>query len=191
VRFCVFCGSNHGTRSSYREAAEELGRLLARRGDGIVYGGGRVGLMGRVADAALAAGGEVIGVIPEALSTRELAHSGLTQMHVVHSMHARKALMAELADGFIALPGGFGTFEELLEIVTWAQLGIHRKPIGILNVAGYYDAFVGLVEHAVREAFIREENRDLFVVAGQAGELLDRMARHAPLPIPKWIVPEP
>jgi uncharacterized protein (TIGR00730 family) len=147
--------------------------------------------MGRVADAALAAGGEVIGVIPEAQSTRELAHSGLTQMHVVHSMHARKALMVELADGFIALPGGFGTLEELLEIVTWAQLGIHRKPIGILNVAGYYDALVELVEHAVREAFIREENRELFVVAGQAEALLERMVRHGPLPVPKWIVPEP
>ena len=191
MRFCVFCGSNHGSRPVYREAAEELGVLLARRGHGIVYGGGRVGLMGRLADAALAAGGEVIGVIPEALATRELAHAGLTQMHVVGSMHARKTLMAELAEGFIALPGGFGTFEELFEIVTWAQLGIHGKPIGVLNVAGYYDALVELVEHSVREAFVREENKDLFVVADRCEALLERMARHAPCEVTKWIVPEP
>jgi hypothetical protein len=191
VRFCVFCGSNHGVRPAYREAAEELARLLVARGDGIVYGGGSVGLMGRLADAALAAGGEVIGVIPETLATRELAHAGLSQMHVVGSMHTRKALMAELADAFIALPGGFGTFEELLEIVTWAQLGIHRKPIGVLNVAGYYDPLVQLVEHACREGLVREENRGLFVIAEEPASLLERMAAQRPPEVPKWIVPEP
>lgn len=191
MRFCVFCGSNHGVRLVYREAAEELGRLLVARGHGIVYGGGSVGLMGRLADAALAAGGEVIGVIPEKLATKELAHPALTELHVVASMHARKALMAELADAFIALPGGFGTFEELLEMVTWAQLGIHRKPIGVVNVAGYYDALSQLVEHAVREGLIREENRGLFVVAERPADLLERMAGQAAPAVPSWIVPEP
>ena len=191
MRFCVFCGSNHGVRSAYREAAEELARLLAGSGHGIVYGGGSVGLMGRLADAALAAGGEVIGVIPEKLATKELAHAGLSQMHVVASMHARKALMADLADAFIALPGWFGTFEELLEIVTWAQLGIHRKPIGVLNVAGYYDRLVQLVDHACREGLIREENRGLFVIADRPAAMLERMAGQRQPAVPKWIVPEP
>jgi uncharacterized protein (TIGR00730 family) len=191
VRFCVFCGSNHGVRPAYRAAAEELARLLAARGHGIVYGGGSVGLMGRLADAALAEGGEVIGVIPETLATKELAHAGLSQMHVVGSMHARKALMAELADAFVAMPGGFGTFEELLEIVTWAQLGIHRKPIGVLNVAGYYGPLVQLVEHACREGLIRDENRGLFVIADEPAALLERMAGQRPPAVPKWIVPEP
>jgi hypothetical protein len=187
-RVCVFTGSNFGARDEYAERARELGRSLADAGIGLVYGGGRVGLMGVLADAVLAGGGEVIGVIPRALATKEVAHHGLTELRVVASMHERKALMAELADGFVALPGGFGTFDELLEIVTWAQLGLHAKPIGVLNVAGYFDAFTAVVEHAIAEEFVRPEYRDLFVLGDQPRALLARLETHVPpAGVVKWI----
>jgi hypothetical protein len=157
---------------------------------GVVFGGGSVGLMGVLADHALAAGGRVTGVIPHGLAARELAHRGVADMRVVPTMHARKALMAELADGFVALPGGVGTLEELLEIATWGQLGIHRKPIGVLNVAGYYDPLVALLGHAVDAGFVSEQNRRLFVVDEDPVRLLDRLAAHAPPPGPAWMTPE-
>ena len=160
-QLCVFCGSKVGSDERYRMAAVELGQLLARKGIGLVYGGGSIGLMGVIADAVLAEGGEVIGVIPESLATEELLHPGVTEMHVVSSMHARKALMAELSDAFVALPGGFGTFEEFFEVVTWSQLGLHRKLTGLLNVGGYYDPLVRLVDHAVQEGFIKLKHRSL------------------------------
>jgi len=158
---------------------------------GVVFGGGSIGLMGVVADAALAAGGEVIGVIPHALAARELAHREVADMRVVPDMHARKALMAELSDGFIALPGGLGTFEELFEIATWSQLGIHRKPLGVLNVAGYYDPLVALLDHAVREGFVSIGNRDLVAVAETPEPLLEKLLRHRPPEGPEWVTPEP
>src|SRR5499427_3746527 len=160
-RICIFCGSRTGAQSEYAEAAKGMGHELLRRGIGLVYGGGCVGLMGTVADAVMGGGGEVIGVIPEALVTRELAHGDITQLIVVHSMHERKAKMAELSDAFIALPGGYGTFEEFCEIITWAQLGLHRKPCGILNVEGYYDPLLALFDRAVAEGFLRPANRHL------------------------------
>lgn len=188
-RLCVFCGSKVGSNGLYQEAAAELGRLLVQRGYGLVYGGGHVGLMGVIADAVLANGGEVIGVIPEAMVGRELAHTGLTRMHVVPNMHARKARMAELADAFIAMPGGYGTFDELFEIIGWAQLGIHQKPIGLLNVAGYFDALIACVEHAIAEGFITPEHRQLTVVADQPMALLDALAQYIPLPVRPWPMP--
>ena len=155
-----------------------------------MFGGGSVGLMGVLADHALAAGGHVTGVIPHGLAARELAHRGVADMRVVPTMHARKALMAELADGFVALPGGLGTFEELLEIATWGQLGIHRKPVGVLNVAGYYDPLVALLDHAVAAGFVSEPNRGRVVVDEDAARLLDRLSAHVPPPGPAWITPE-
>jgi uncharacterized protein (TIGR00730 family) len=185
---CVFAGSNFGRRETYAEHARALGTALANARIGLVYGGGRVGLMGIVADTVLAAGGEVIGVIPRALATKEVAHDALTELRVVPSMHERKALMAELADGFVALPGGFGTFDELLEIVTWAQLGLHAKPIGVLNVAGYFDPFSALVERAIAEEFVRPEYRDLFVLGDDPRALLARLEMHVPpAGVVKWI----
>src|ERR1041384_3548938 len=162
-RVCVFCGSNTGSGPAYVEAAESLGKLLAERKMGLVYGGGKVGLMGKIADAVLGAGGEVIGVIPQSLMRKEIAHAGLTELRVVDSMHQRKALMAELSDAFIALPGGFGTFEEFCEILTWTQLGLQRKPCGILNVAGYYDHLLKLFDHAVAERFLKPEHRGIVI----------------------------
>jgi len=161
--------------------------LLAGRGLGLVYGGAKVGLMGAVADAALTAGGEVIGVIPRSMVLREIAHTGLTELRVVDSMHERKALMADLSDGFIALPGGFGTFEEFCEIVTWAQLGLHRKPCGILNVEGYYDHLLRLFDHAVQEGLLRAENRRLVLAGDDAASLLDRLLRFESPRVEKWI----
>src|ERR1051325_8659898 len=160
-RLCVFTGSSSGARAAYAEAARELGTLLARRGIGLVYGGARVGLMGAVADAVLAAGGEAIGVIPQALVAKEVAHTGLTALHVVESMHARKAMMSDLSDGFIALPGGWGTLEELFEVLTWAQLGLHRKPTGLLNVDGYFDGLLAFLTHTVAEAFVRTDRKSV------------------------------
>jgi hypothetical protein len=187
-RLCVFCGSNFGARHVFADAARVLARALATRGIGLVYGGGSVGLMGILADAVLAAEGEVIGIIPRAMATKEIAHQGLSDLRVVESMHERKALMAELADGFVALPGGFGTLEELLEMITWAQLGIHRKPIGILNVAAYFDPLLELIDGGIHEQFIRAEYRDLFVVADDADVVLERLAAHRPPPpVLKWI----
>jgi uncharacterized protein (TIGR00730 family) len=180
-RICVFCGSAFGQDPRYRAAAVDLGRLVAEKDLGLVYGGGRVGLMGVLADAALAAGGEVIGVIPEALNAREVAHRGVTELIVVPSMHTRKARMAELADAFVALPGGFGTFEELFEIITWAQLGLHSKPIGLLDVAGYFEPLQQLVERALGEGFVKPEHRDLVRMHEDPARLLDDLAtRPAP-----------
>lgn len=189
---CVFCGSQPGARSDYRDAAETLGRLLAERQIGLVYGGGNIGLMGIVADSCLAGGGQVIGVIPEALVGREVAgrsveHTGLSRLEIVDSMHTRKARMAELADGFIALPGGFGTFEELFEILTWAQLGFHRKPIGILNVAGYFDPLLTQCDRAVIEGFLRLENRQLLRAEREPLALLNMLFAFRPPPAEAWI----
>ena len=179
-RICVFAGSSVGGRPAYAEAARELGQALVGRGLGVVYGGGSVGLMGTLADAALAAGGEVIGVIPGPLARREFAHAGLARMHVVGSMHERKALMASLVDGFVALPGGFGTFEETLEVLTWSQLGIHRKPIGLLNVDGYYDGLRRFIAHAVAEGFVRKEYAGLLIFADVPGALLEAVMAWRP-----------
>lgn len=169
----MFCGAHAGNASHYAEIAADAARSAVERGLGIVYGGGRVGLMGVIADAALAAGGEVIGVIPEALATKEVAHGGVTQLHVVSTMHERKALMADLSDAFIALPGGFGTMDEFCEILTWAQLRIHSKPVGLLNVNGYYDELLALFDKMVREGFVTDTNRGLVKSAPTIGELLD------------------
>jgi uncharacterized protein (TIGR00730 family) len=169
------------------EAARATGRALARRGIGVVYGGGSIGLMGALADATLAAGGEVVGVIPRALQLRELAHGGLTSLHVVGSMHERKARMAELSEGFVALPGGIGTLEELAEIVTWAQLGLHDRPCGLLDVEGYWQPLVALLDHAVEEGFVRPEHRGLVVVARDPDELIDRFAAWQPPRVERWI----
>ena len=185
---CVFCGSSFGAREHYAAVARDLGRALATRGIGLVYGGGSVGLMGVVADAVLAAGGEVIGLIPRGMATKEIAHHGLSELRVVASMHERKAMMTELADAFVALPGGFGTFEELLEVVTWAQLGLHRKAVGILDVDGYFDPLLELFERGIREEFIKPEYRAIFVVATEVDAMLDAVARHQPPPpVLKWI----
>lgn len=175
MRVCVFCGSREGDRPLYRDTAAELGSLIARAGLGVVYGGGNIGLMGIIADAALAAGGEVIGVIPRHLLDREVAHSGLSTLHVVRSMHERKALMAELADVFVAAPGGFGTLDELCEILTWAQLGLHRKPCGLLNTAGYFDPLLAMFDHSVQEGFLSVAHRQLMPSEHDAQRLLDRL----------------
>lgn len=187
---CVFCGSSPGRDPRYAAQAAALARELAARGIGVVFGGGSVGLMGVLADHALAAGGRVTGVIPHGLAARELAHRGVADMRVVPTMHARKALMAELADGFVALPGGIGTFEELLEIATWGQLGIHRKPVGVLNVGGYYDPLVALLDHAADAGFVSDQNRRLFVVDDDPARLLDRLTAHVAPTGPAWITPE-
>jgi len=174
-RVCIFCGSSTGVRREYREAAEAIAIQLARRRVDIVFGGGCVGLMGVVADTALAHGGHVIGVIPSAMVAREIAHRGLPDLRIVSSMHERKALMASLSDAFIALPGGFGTFEEFCEVVTWTQLGLHRKPCGLLNVAGYYDPLVALFDRAVSDGFIRAENRGIVVTESDPEALIHRL----------------
>lgn len=184
-RLCVFCGSKVGTDERYRSAAVDLGRLLVRKGIGLVYGGGSIGLMGVIADAVLAEGGEVIGVIPESLATEELLHPGVADMRVVSSMHARKALMAELSDAFIAMPGGFGTFEEFFEVVTWSQLKLHHKLTGLLNVGGYYDPLVRLVDHAVQEGFIKPKHRSLLVIEERPDVLLGRLAAETVVDEPK------
>ena len=181
-RICVFAGSSLGAHAEYGAAARALGRALAADGIGLVYGGGSIGLMGVLADSVLAASGEVIGVIPRRLATREIAHRRLADLRVVGSMHERKALMAQLADGFIALPGGFGTLEELLEITTWAQLGLHAKPIGLLDVRGYFAPLVALVERAVAEGFVASENRGLLIVASQVVQLLAQMRTYVTPP---------
>ncbi|WP_026360296.1 TIGR00730 family Rossman fold protein [Amycolatopsis nigrescens] len=186
-RICVFCGSSMGFDPVYAEQARALGTLLAERGIGLVYGGASVGTMGAVADAALAAGGEVIGVIPEHLSRVEIAHAGLTKLHVVADMHQRKAKMAELADGFLALPGGAGTLEELFEVWTWAQLGLHSKPIGLVDVAGYFQPLREFVDHMVDAGFLRTEHRDVITVHKDPVALLEVFANHEPADIAKWV----
>ena len=192
---CVFCGSNAGRDPRYRAEAEKLGQLLAARGIELVYGGGNIGLMGAVADACLAAGGSVISVIPEALMGKEVAgravdHRALTRMEVVDSMHTRKARMVELSDGFIALPGGFGTFEEFCEVLTWGQLGFHVKPMGLLNVNGFYDPLLALFKHAVGEGFLREPNREMALADTEIERLLDAMAAYRPESVSKWLKEE-
>ena len=177
---CVYCGSNPGRDPAYVEAAEAFGRALAARDVGLVYGGGNVGLMGAVANAALDAGGEVYGVIPDALADRELAHREVTQLEVVGSMHERKRRMADLADGFVALPGGFGTLEELFEMLTWAQLGFHGDPCGLLNVEDYYGKLVAFFDEQTREGFVREDHRGMLVVTDDPEDLLDRFAAYVP-----------
>jgi uncharacterized protein (TIGR00730 family) len=188
-RVCVFCGSNTGRNPAYRRLAEDLGRSLAARGLGVVYGGGRVGLMGALADAALAAGGEVIGVIPRALMDREIGHRGLTDLRIVGSMHERKALMAELADGFVALPGGIGTLEELFEVWTWAQLGLHGKPCGLLDADGFFRPLVGFLDHLVLTGFVQSAHRGMLHTADTPEALLAAFADYqAPL-VAKWVNP--
>ncbi|MCC7371703.1 MAG: TIGR00730 family Rossman fold protein [Chloroflexi bacterium] len=190
-RICVFCGSRPGVRPEYLALARQLGSLLAERRIGLVYGGASVGVMGAVADATLRGGGEVIGVIPQALVRPEVAHDHLTELRVVATMHERKALMAELSDAVIALPGGFGTFEELFETLTWSQLGIHNKAFGILNVGGFYDGLLALVDHAVSEGFIPEPHRALILEDSDPAAMIDRLAVYEPPPpIWKWLKPE-
>jgi len=187
-RICVFCGASPGARLAYRDATAQLARLLAAEGIGVVYGGGGVGLMGALADAVIAEGGELTGVIPRSLVDREIAHRDVMDMRVVGSMHERKALMADLADAFIALPGGIGTLEELFEVYTWAQLGLHQKPCALLNVEGYYDGIEDFLSHAVAERFLREETRALLLVDRNPATLLERLHNFEPeAVVPKWI----
>ncbi len=186
-RIGVFCGSNSGTNPAYTHAATQLGTLLAKEKIGLVYGGGNVGLMGEIANAALASGGEVIGVIPHALASKELAHSGLTDLRVVNTMHERKAMMAQLSDAFIALPGGFGTLDEFCEILTWAQLGLHRKPCALLNVAGYFDPLLALFDRAVRESFLPKEHRAMLRVGDDPRALLEEISAYSAPVVEKWV----
>jgi uncharacterized protein (TIGR00730 family) len=185
-RVCVYAGSNPGSHPAYAEAARSLATVLADRGIGLVYGGGRVGLMGVLADTVLEAGGDAIGVMPQALIDREIGHRGLTELRVVDSMHERKAQMAELSDAFVAVPGGIGTLEELIEVYTWSQLGIHHKPCGVLNVRGYYDHLAAFLDHAVAQGFLRPQHRAVLSVASEPAELLDRMAGYEPPAVGKW-----
>jgi uncharacterized protein (TIGR00730 family) len=185
---CVFAGSSLGARPEYRAAAEELGRALARRHVKVVFGGGQVGLMGVLADAVLAGHGHVTGVIPEAMVAREIAHRGLSDLRIVSSMHERKAMMADLADAFVALPGGWGTLEEFFEVLTWAQLGLHQKPCVLLNIAGYFDGLLSFLEHSIDQQFVRRENGALVLVAASVNGLLDELDRyHPPAPAEKWL----
>jgi uncharacterized protein (TIGR00730 family) len=187
-RVCVFCGANPGARPAYAEATAELARLLVRDGIGVVYGGGGVGLMGTLADAVLAEGGEAIGVIPQALVDKEIGHRGLDDLRVVASMHERKALMADLSDAFVALPGGLGTLEELFEVYTWSQLGLHQKPCGLLDVDGYYAGIAEFLGHAVEERFLREEHRALLMVERSPRALIERLRGWEPGVVqPKWL----
>jgi uncharacterized protein (TIGR00730 family) len=183
----VFCGSSSGVDPAYTEAARSLGRMLAEAKVRLVFGGGHVGLMGVISNAALAAGGDVIGVIPKFLVERELAHEGISDLRIVGSMHERKALMSDLSEAFIALPGGSGTLEEFFEVLTWAQLGEHRKPCGLLNVAGYYDPLLGVFDRMVEAGFLSESNRSLLLVEGEPGRLLQRFEHYEPPRIAKWI----
>lgn len=184
---CVFCGSQFGNRPEYEVAARLLGLELAGRGIRLIYGGGRVGLMGVVADAVMAAGGEVVGVIPEFLMQKEIGHVGLTELYVVDSMHSRKAKMAELADGFVALPGGFGTFEEFFEVLTWAQLGMHNKPVGLLDVADFYLPMVAFLRHSAAQGFIRNDHLSLIVHAREPEDLIQRLSGYQAVTVPKWL----
>lgn len=186
-RLCVFCGSSSGNDPAYTEVAGLLGAAIARAGIELVYGGASVGLMGVVADAALHEGGRVTGVLPQSLKDKELAHAGLTELHIVESMHQRKAMMAELSDGFIALPGGVGTLEEIFEVWTWGQLGYHRKPCAVLNVAGFHDALIQFLDHVCERQFMKQAHRDMLVVADNVPLLLDRLREYEPPAVAKWI----
>jgi uncharacterized protein (TIGR00730 family) len=187
-RICVFCGSSLGARPAYQQAARDLGQLLAERGIGVVFGGGSIGLMGALADAALAKGGEVIGVIPDGLMRREIGHGGVTKLHVVQTMHQRKALMADLSDAFVALPGGYGTLEEIGEIITWSQLGIQLKPCGLINIENYWDGLLKVLDHMVDEGFVRPENSELVLVAATVPGMIARLLEwEAPAHIERWL----
>jgi uncharacterized protein (TIGR00730 family) len=186
-RICVFAGSSAGVQPEYRAVAEDLGHVLAMRGVALVYGGARVGLMGVVADAVLTSRGHVTGVIPAALAAKEVAHNGLSDLRIVSSMHERKAVMSDLADGFIALPGGWGTLEEFFEVLTWGQLGLHQKPCGLLNVQGYFDGLLAFVDHSIEEGFVRRDYRAMISVSGSPAGLLDMMAAYQPPLVEKWI----
>lgn len=188
-RICVFCGSNPGLRPEYAQAARAMGCALVTRGIGLVYGGGHVGLMGIVADTVLKAGGEAIGVIPEALMRREVGHLGLSELHVVGSMHERKQMMADLSDGFVAMPGGYGTFEEFCEVITWSQLGIHPKPCGLLNVLRFYDPLLAMFDHGVAEGFITPAHRSMVLEEADPNALIERMRGFVPPKVQKWIGP--
>jgi uncharacterized protein (TIGR00730 family) len=187
---CVFCGSSFGNDPAFRHAAEALGRALVGRGIALIYGGTTIGLMGVIADRVMTEGGRVIGVIPKSLTEKEIAHHGITDLRIVGSMHERKALMADLSDGFIALPGGLGTIEEFSEVLTWGQLGLHQKPMGLLNVSAYFDHFLRFLDHAVDVRLLRPENRRLVLESDEAGDLLERTASWQPVQVPKWITPE-
>ena len=184
---CVYCGSSPGRLDAYADGARELAKALVDRGLGLVYGGASIGLMGLVADAVLQLGGKAVGVIPQALARKEVVHPNLSELHITQSMHERKTLMAELSDGFIAMPGGIGTLEEIFEIWTWAQLGIHAKPCGLLNVAGYFDALTTFLDHATTEQFLKPQHRSVLIVEPQANALLDRFARYQPPGVQKWL----
>jgi len=184
---CVYCGSNPGRQEAYASAARELAKTLVESNLGLVYGGASVGIMGLIADTMLQLGGRAIGVIPEALMRKEIAHKSLTELHVTKSMHERKTLMAELSDGFIAMPGGIGTLEEIFEVWTWAQLGFHAKPCGLLNVAGYYDALTSFLEHAVTEQFVKPAHHATLIVERHPQRLLERFANHVPPSVQKWV----
>ena len=184
---CVYCGSNFGERSSYLEAAQSLGLEMAKRGITLVYGGGNVGLMGAIADSVMAAGGKVLGVMPQALVDKEVAHNGLSDLRVVASMHERKSLMADLADAFIALPGGLGTLEEFCEVATWTQLGFHKKACGLLNIDGFYDGLLSFLNHATEEKFIRAEHRSIILAEENPLDLIEKLDRFEVPTVQKWI----
>lgn len=186
---CVFCGAAAGDRPAFADAARDLARLAARRQCTIIYGGGSIGIMGVLADAAMAAGVRVVGVLPEHLSRREVAHGGLTELHIVASMHERKALMAARADAFIALPGGLGTLEELFEVLTWSQLGLHRKPCALLNVDGYFDALVAFLDGAVARGFVQPRHRDMLLIDTDPARLLARIDTYTAPAVEKWLEP--
>ena len=186
-RICVFCGSSSGKSKEFMEAATLLGQELVSHNIGLVYGGSNVGLMGRIADSVLEGGGEAVGVIPHSLVSKEVAHTGLSELRVVNSMHERKAAMVDLADGFIALPGGLGTLEELFEVMTWAQLGFHQKPCAMLNVNGYYDSLIAFLDHAVAQQFVKDIHRSMLIVEEQPADLLQRMLDYQPPLVDKWI----
>lgn len=186
-KICVYCGSSPGRRPEYVESARVLARELVARNISLVYGGGNVGIMGKLADAVLTLGGEVIGVIPQALVDKEVCHQGLSELMIVQSMHERKATMADLSDGFIALPGGFGTIEELFEVLTWSQLGFHQKPCALLNVQGYYNSLAEFMDHAAEEQFVKQIHRNMLLIAEQPQQLLDLMFNYNPPLVDKWI----
>lgn len=186
-KICVYCGSSPGKNPAYLQAAESLARVMCERGIGLVYGGAAIGVMGAVANAVLEGGGEAIGVIPSSLAVKEVAHSNLTELHVVASMHDRKAMMAELSDGFIALPGGWGTLEEIFEILTWAQLGFHHKPCGLLNVGGYYDGLIGFLDNAFEQQFVNELCRPMLMKSREPASLLDQFAEYRAPKVRKWV----
>jgi uncharacterized protein (TIGR00730 family) len=186
----VYCGASSGTNELFTQQAQAMGQALAERGFTLVYGGGRVGLMGAVADSALAHGGRVIGVIPDFLVAKEVEHRGVTELHIVKSMHERKLMMADLAEGFVAMPGGYGTLEELFEVLTWGQLGLHKKPIGMLNVAGYYDHLLRALDHMADEGLLRRENRNQLLSNAHPHGMLDEMLAYRPVSLEKWLTPK-